>query len=563
MDAMMLQEMLFGTLGGLCLFMFGMTLMSEGLKKSAGQGIRNVLETMTRRRLIGFLVGAVVTALIQSSSAATVMVVGFVNAGLMTLQQSIAVIIGTNVGTTATAWLVSLSGFESFKITAYALPIAALGYCLQTFARNRRAKDIGQILFGFGLLFIGISFMKDAFRGVENSDAVQALFVRAANVPLLAVLAGMCLTMLIQSSSAAVASVQLLAASGAFGTNWEMALSVAIPFVLGSNIGTTITAQLAAVRATRNAKRAAWAHTMFNVLGTFCFYWLIDWVAALVLHVSPWEMGAATIAASIAVAHSALKIMEAMIFLPLTGVLQRIVTLLIRDREGDAETRPVVLESNLLKTPVIAMQQARREIVRMAQTARKALSRAVDGMLEDDRKKLESVSAIEDFVDMFQFEITRYLSALSGQKLTERESNQLPVMLHVVNDLERVGDHAENIMEIACRKIDQRLTFSDDAMREAEDLRTRVMEMLGAVIHAVEHGDRKAAQRALAIEEEINEMQVKFRRSHVQRMTDGDCLPTTGLIFIDLVDNVEKIGDHLCNIAQAVVGGLQWEGHGA
>ena len=556
----MIRDMILGTIGGLGLFLFGMVLMSEGLRKAAGQKLKKILETMTKRTFVGFLVGAGVTAIIQASGATTVIVIGLVNAGLLTLRQAISVIIGSNVGTTATAWLVSISGLGALDVTTYALPAVGLGFLLHIGGRTRKWKSIGEIMLGFGILFLGIGFMKDAFTPLEQSKRVQELFVIVGSRPLLALLIGMGLTILIQSSSAAIAIVQLLAMGGAFGTNWEAALNVAIPFVLGSNIGTTLTAQLAALQANRNAKRAAWAHTMFNVFGSVIAYPFViaGWYGAMVEMITPWELGATTIAASIAIAHSVFNIANSCIFLPLLPVLTRVVVWLVPVRPSEVAMSPVVLERHLLDTPEIAMEQAKREIIRMAKTAKKAFRQSIDGIMEDDRKKLGSVKEIEDFIDSLQYEITSYLSALSGKSLSDGISIRLPVWLHAVNDLERIGDHAVNIVEIAQRKIEQKLSFSEPAMAEAEELRKIADEMFDDVITALENDDNAAAKAALFIEKRLNEIQVEFRRSHVRRMTEGACTPETGLIFIDLVDNVEKIGDHLTNIAQATIGGLQW-----
>ena len=554
-----MTEMIFGVAGGLGLFLFGMIQMSEGLKKVAGTKLKNILESMTRNRIIGCLVGAGITALIQSSSAATVMVVGFVNAGLLTLKQAISVIIGTNIGTTATAWLVSISGFK-MEITAYALPAIAVGLGLHIFGRTRTAKNVGEIILGFGILFIGINFMKGAFDGLEDSPGTQAFFVKIANQPVLAILAGMCVTALIQSSSAAVASIQILAMAGAFGTNWDIALNVSIPFILGSNIGTTITAQLAALRANLNARRAAWAHTTFNIMGALICVWFIHLIGKLVNVIAWWELGPTTIAASIAIAHTTIKVFEAVFFLPLTGVLEKIAVKLVPEKPGDLVVRPTVLEKHLLATPELAIDQARREIVRMAQTSKRAVIQAIEGLLEKNRRKLEMARTTEDVTDTLQYEITSYLAALSTRELSEEMSAQLPVLLHTINDLERVGDHAVNIAEIAERKIEHKLSFSDSAYDEADQLRQEAEQMCDYIIKALEDNDIEAAKSVLVIEDNLNKMQIDFRRSHVQRMREGVCSPETGLIFIDLVDNVEKVGDHLTNIAQGVIGGLQWDG---
>ncbi len=552
----------FLTIGGLGLFLFGMGLMSDGLKKVAGRKLRKIVESMTKRPFIAFLVGAGVTALIQSSSATTVMIIGFVNAALLTLKQAICVIIGTNVGTTVTAWLVSISGIGALKITLYALPAVGIGFFMQTLGKTRKTKSTGQILLGFGILFVGIGFMKQGFEPLEESQKVKALFIALSEWPILAILAGAVLTTLLQSSSAAIAIVQLLAMEGAFGDQWQTVLNVSIPFVLGSNIGTTITAQLAAIQANLNAKRAAWAHTIFNILGVIIAYPFghLGWRSALVGILSPWELGPGTIAANIAIAHTIFNVSNSAIFLPMSGLLAKLVVKLVPERAGDLAAKPVVLEEHLLDTPVIALEQAKREIIRMSKTAKTALENSIDGIVNDDRRKLESTRQIEDYLDEFQYEITSYLSALSRREVSHEVSVELPVLLHTVNDLERIGDHAVNIVEIAERKIEQKLSFSDFAVDEADRLRKEAEQMLDYVIAALENNDVEAARAALVNEGNLNKMQMDFRHSHVQRMSEGVCSPEAGLIFIDLVDNVEKIGDHLTNIAQAVIGGLQWDG---
>lgn len=559
----MVKEMIFGTIGGLGLFLFGMGLMSDGLKKVAGRKLKNILESMTKRALTAFLVGTGVTALVQSSSATTVMVVGFVNAGLLTLKQAICVIIGTNVGTTATAWLVSISGLGALKITTYALPAVGVGFLLEVLGKTRKTKSIGQILLGFGILFLGIGFMKDAFGPLEKSPRVQELFISLGDKPILAILAGLVVTMLLQSSSASIAIVQLLAMGGAFGSNWETALNVAIPFVLGSNIGTTITAQIAALRTNLNARRAAWAHTVFNVFGCLIAYPFVHFglFSSLVYIVAPWKLGHSTIAPCIALAHTIFNVANSGIFLPIAGLLEKLVVRLVPERPGDAAARPVILEEHLLDTPEIALEQVKREIIRMAKTAKEALMRSVNGIINDDRMNLESIRPIEDFIDSFQLQITSYLSALSSRHLSDEISIELPVLLHTVNDLERIGDHAVNIVEIAERKIEQKLSFSNSALAEAEQLRREIDQMFDNIIAALENNNIKAAKTAvLTNENNLNKIQIDFRRSHVQRMSEGICSAEAGLIFIDLVDNVEKTGDHLTNIAQAIIGGLQWEG---
>jgi phosphate:Na+ symporter len=555
-----IKDMVFGTIGGLGLFLFGMQLMTDGLKKAAGQKLKSLLEALTKHRVVAVLMGALVTCLIQSSSATTVMTVGLVNAGLLTLRQALCVVLGANVGTTFTAWLVS--AFALFNITSYALPMIGLGFLLRIVGKSEKARSVGQILLGFGLLFMGIHFLQGAFGPLKSSeDAKQALIWLGRN-PVLAVIAGTTLTMLLQSSSASIAMIQTLAFQGAFGTDWDLVLRVAIPFILGDNIGTTITAQIAALRTSRNARRTAMGHTMFNVIGVIYVLPLVQmgWFADAVEWIAPFKLSEGTIMAALAVAHSMFNVFNTIVFLPVIRVLEAVVMWILPVREDETVWQPVVLEKHLLNTPVLALEQARREIVRMARAAEKAATMAIDGLLTDDPKCLKAVKEVEEQTDVFQLEITSYLTDLSQETLSEDVSSELPVLLHAVNDLERIGDHAVNIAELAERKIQQKLSFSDPAVQEAAGLREEVGRMFVDVVGALESGSVDQARPALESERTLNRMQLEFRRSHVARMTDGVCSAMTGLIFIDLVDNVEKIGDHLTNIAQATIGGLQWEG---
>ncbi len=557
---MVVKEMIFGTVGGLGLFLFGMGLMSDGLKKVAGQKLKSLLEALTKHRVIAVIVGALTTALIQSSSATTVMTVGFVNAGLLTLKQALCVVLGANIGTTITAGLVSV--LAVFKITNYALPAVGVGFLLIVLGKTHKSRSLGEIIIGFGLLFLGLHFMKEAFGPLEENARVQEALIWLGRNPLLGILAGTVITMLLQSSSASIAMIQMLAFGGAFGADWTEVLRVTIPFILGTNIGTTITAQLAALRSSRNARRAAMGHTMFNVFGVLYMLlpvWL-GWYGKAVIWLTPGELDAETIMRHIFFAHLVFNAFNTIVFIPFITGLASAVVKLMPVTEAELAQKPVVLESHLLHTPVIALAQAKREIVRMAKTAKKALTLSITGIVSKNRKELGSVREIEDFIDLLQLEITSYLSTLSRENLSDVVSNELPVLLHTVNDLERIGDHAVNIVEIGERKIDHKISFSDSALAEAEELRNEIEQMLDHIIAALEHNDIEAAKSALGNEDNLNRMQMEFRRSHVDRMSKGLCPPQAGLIFIDLVDNVEKTGDHLTNIAQAIIGGLRWEG---
>jgi phosphate:Na+ symporter len=368
--------------------------------------------------------------------------------------------------------------------------------------------------------------------------------------------------MLLQSSSASIAMIQMLAFQGAFGTDWHVVLQVAIPYILGDNIGTTITAQLAALRSSRSAKRTAMGHTIFNVIGVLYMLPLVwvGWYSRAVEWLTPGQLGQNTIMRDIFFAHFMFNTFNTIVFLPFIQGLATLVVKIIPVTDAERAQKPVTLEKHLLDTPVIALEQTKREIIRMAQIAKKAVMRSIGGIIDDDVKELGSVRAIEDFIDILQLEITSYLSELSRRNLSDEVSIELPVLLHTVNDLERIGDHAVNIVEIGERKIGQKLSWSDPALSEANVLREEIKLMCDNIITALDDNNIKEAKSALVHENNLNRMQMEFRRSHVERMTEGICSPQAGLIFIDLVDNIEKIGDHLTNIAQAIIGGLQWEG---
>ncbi len=557
------MDIIFGVMGGLGLFLFGMSILSDGIKAIAGNKLKSVLAALTKKRFLAMLLGAVVTIMMATSSGSTVMTIGFVNAGLLSIRQALCVVLGANVGTTATAWLVSIFGFGGLKIAVYALPAIGAGFFLSILAKRQLTKNIGRIAMGFGMLFIGIEFMQEAFDPIKDSERAQAILVTLASYPLLAVLAGTILTVLLQSSSASIMVIQVLALQGAFGTDWPVVMNMVIPFILGDNIGTTVTAQFAASRASRNAKRTAMGHTIFNLIGVAYIlpFAQMGLFGSLVARITPWQITSSTIMAEMAAAHTIFNVINTIIFLPLIGMLEAIVNRIIPVKPYEADEKPAVLEEHFFDTPVIAFQQVTRELLRMADIARNAVAMAITGLINDDPESLKEVRPKEQQTDEFQYDITLYLSKLARRPLSKELSAEIPVLLHTVNDLERIGDLAVNIEEIAERKISQKIVFSDEALCEARRLENFLKVMFAHVQTALENSDKDAAAAALEVENQLNTMQVELRKNHVRRMSENDCTPEAGLVFVDLVDNVEKIGDHLTNISQSVIGGLQWEHH--
>lgn len=555
------KAIVFGTVGGLGLFLYGMGLLSDGLKAAAGNRLRNLLATITKWNWMAMLVGAGVTCLVQSSSATTVMVVGLVHAGMLGLRQAICVVLGANIGTTFTAWLVA--GMSVFKITSYALPAIGVGFLLHVLGRRARTRNYGLILLGFGILFIGINFMQEAFDPLRDHQGVRELLSSLADWPILGILAGTVVTMLVQSSSAAIAMAQTMVFAGAFGTDYDVALRATIPFLLGSNIGTTITAQLAALRTNLSGRRTAMAHTLFNVLGVVLVLPMVylGWYDALVKAVSPVALSRQTVMLHMAVAHSVFNISAAVVVLPLVRYLEAAVLRILPARgEDEEDMAPVTLEVHLLDTPPLAMDQAHKEMVRMAKVTRKAVRGAMTAAEEGDLSRVKKVQEREDAVDDFQTEITRYLVELSQRPLDPEMSYQIPVLLHSVNDLERIADHAVNLVEIAARKVENKHGFSKAADQELRAMSAEVRKMFKEVLAALESLDPAVAEGALVHEKVLNRMQADLRNRHVERLTSGDCGAMAGLIYVDLVDNLEKIGDHLSNIAEGIVGGMHWNG---
>lgn len=527
--------------------------MSESLRKVSSERLKGILALLTKRKVTALLVGLGVTALIQSSSALTVMLVGFVNAGLMTLHQAIPVVFGANIGTTMTAWIVSFVALiDIFKI---ALPLVGLGFVLMEIPHRPRLKNWGGVVFGFATLLVGLGFMKESVAPLQSSAKLQEVMVHFSRYPILGVAVGAAMTMLLQSSSATIAIVQVMAWRGLLD------FSSALPIVLGDNIGTTITAQLAAMGASTGAKRVAWAHTMFNVLGVcyMLFFVYNGWYPRLISGIFPGGVTEGNIMMHIAAAHTVFNVANTIVFLPMTGLLEKIVCMVVKPKADQVLSEPQYLERRLLETPSIALEQSKKEIIRMLEIADGALRDSFNLFFQENWSCAQRVRRKEEAVDNLQAEITRYLIDISMQQLEEEEAEQIPVLIHSVNDIERIGDHAENVVELAQRKIDQKLPLSEVATSELRRMIETVQEMISEVSRGLETGDTAHAHRALHCEDRLNKMQVELRHNHVDRLNDGSCHVLAGLIYLDFVDYLEKIGDHLTNIAQGLLSGLRWE----
>jgi phosphate:Na+ symporter len=549
----MTKDIVFLLIGGLGMFLFGMQLMSNGLKATSSERVKRILTLLTKNKLIAVLLGASVTALIQSSSGMTVITVGLVNSGLLTLTQAIGVIMGANIGTTMTAWLVSIIGV--FKISDYALITVGIGFFITLIPRGKGYRNRGQILIGLGLLFLGLDFMKDAFQPLRDSPAIIGAFQTLSKHPVVAVLVGAGVTVILQSSSATIAIVQLLAFQGLIDFN------AAVPLVLGENIGTTITAQIAALNTNTNARRAAMAHTLFNMIGTAYILPLVmlGLYQKFIFIIIPGEMTNANIMIYIAAAHSAFNIINTIILLPLSNLLEKGAILLTPKSKNEISAMPRYLDKRLLNSPPAALMQARKEVLRMASMAREALELSFNSFINKDSKNLKKIGEFEDAIDNLQGEITGYLVKISQQSLEKNQSKELPVWIHSVNDLERIGDHTENLAELTERAIRAKMEIQDDAKKELITVFQCLIEMTDHIHLAIQETNHEKAYKALACEDKINQLYIEFRDSQVQRLNSHVSTAIDSIIFIDVLNNLEKIGDHLTNIAQAVLNEFQFK----
>lgn len=532
----MTLSMTMSLLGGLALFLYGMKLMGEGLEKAAGDRLKLLLESLTRNPLMGLLVGVVFTMIIQSSSATTVMVVGFVNAGLLDLMQATGVILGANIGTTVTAWIVA-----GFQATAFMPLVLLIGVAMIMFLKKLKLQRVGQVIAGFGMLFVGMGMMSDAMKPLAESAEFARLMTAFSN-PIMALLVGVAVTAIIQSSSASVGILEMLAIQGL------VPLETSLYIIMGTNIGTCVTAMLSAVGATRTAKRAALIHLMFNVLGTLVVFILVS-----LLPVSTWIGHINGPALQIAVAHTSFKVFEVLCFVLLRKWLVKLVMILVpgEDKQGEEKSLKF-LDDRILSTPPIAVAQICKEIERMGDIAIANLTRAMDAFFNKDSSLINEVEQNEDVVNYLNHEITRYMVAAAQLDLPASDVEQLGEMFHVVNDLERIGDHAENMAEYAKSRIDEEIPFSEDGLVELRDMLDKTVALFKLSMEAFHTRDQHLLPRVLVQEENIDDMEKTLQQSHVDRLTRGACTPRSGMIFSDMLSNLERVADHATNVAFSI-----------
>lgn len=535
-------------LGGLSLFLFGMDVMGQALERRAGGNLRQLLGRLTTNKIAGLLTGLGITAVIQSSSATTVMVVGFVNSGLMTLKQAINVIMGANIGTTVTAWILSLAGIDSgnlfvslLKPSSFTPVLAVIGIIFYMFCKNDKKKDTGMILLGFATLMFGMETMSGAVSGLRDVPEFRNLFIMFQN-PILGVLAGTILTGIIQSSSASVGILQALAVTG------QVSYGAAIPIIMGQNIGTCVTAILSSVGANKNAKRAAMVHLSFNVIGTAVWLTVFCLIRSI-FH--PVLLDESASLFGIAVAHSIFNILCTILMLPLSGFLEKLVNRLVPDTK-QPETQ-LELDERLLTTPPIALERCRDVAADMAKTSANALKESVSYLYNESPRLAASIREKEEKTDHYEDILGTYLVKLSVKQISEADSIEAAKILKVIGDFERISDHAVNILESAEEMKEKKLVFTDAAVSELQVIVMAVNEILDLSLTAFLSDDFNAASMVEPLEQVIDHLKEQMRTRHIRRLQQGVCSIDAGFIWSDLLTNLERTSDHCSNIAGCVI----------
>lgn len=529
----------FSFLGGIALFLYGMQLMGDGLQKAAGAKLQRFLEVTTGNLLKGIGLGALVTAVLQASGATTVMTVGLVNAGLLTLKQAFGIIMGANIGTTITAQLIA------FNLTDYVTVLIFVGFLIQLFAKKTTTKYIGLVLLGFGVLMLGMDMMSKAVLPLRQYPMFQVVIAKFADYSLLGVVVGIIMTVLIQSSSAVVGILIAMASQGL------LPLEGAIPVLLGSNIGTCFTAVLAALNANTTAKRVAMAHVMFNVIGSVLFIIGLGLFTKIVIMIS----ANGGLGRQIANAHAAFNILNTIIFIPFAGPFVKLIERLVPQKGEVISMRPEYLDDNMIKTPSLALSLATKEIVRMGNVARENVRVGMECLLEYDPEKLKYVQEREPVVDSLEKDITHYLTKLTAtNEMNEDLSERQAGLLHACTDLERIGDHGETLAKKGRKLFEDEIAFSDDAKVELQKLSDMVMQASGKALEALEKDDKEIAAEAVQLCRNVKQYQKEIRKNHVLRLNEGRCNALNGFFMMELLINMKRVADHAKNIAQLVQG---------
>lgn len=532
-------NMVIGLFGGVGLFLYGMKMMGDGLVNASGEKLKKIFDKITSNPFKGVATGAAITAVIQSSSATTVMVVGFVNAGLMNLYQAAAVIMGANVGTTITAQLIA------FKLDNIMPVFLGIGSLTILFSKGKKGKETGNIILGFGILFLGMELMKNAMSPLANSPAFATLIMKLEGNTMLGILTGVLMTSVLQSSSASTGILVALASTSA------LPLGAAVPILFGNNIGTCVTALLSSIGTSKTAKKAALIHLFFNIFGTLIFIPLINPVIQLVQVISPG--GSIGIKRQIANAHTIFNITNTIIMVPFIRYLVLLVNKIIPGDDEVVIMGVKYIDDRLLETPVIAVGQTTQEVVRMANLAKENVQLAMECFNNNNEGNIKTVYENEKLINLLEDEITSYLVKLSSAQLSKEQTKIVTSMFNVVNDIERIGDHAENLVDLTSEKIQKNLKFSKEAIEELDGMYKYIVNALEISIESFENNDIIKAESIMEIESRIDSLENELRASHIRRLNSSGCGATVGAMYLDIISNFERIGDHATNIAEVVI----------
>lgn len=550
-------ETIFGLLGGLAVFIFGMNLMSESLQKVAGERMKKILALLTKNAVTGVLAGAVTTAVLQSSSATTVMAIGFVSAGLMNLPQAISIIMGANIGTTMTAQLLA------FKISDYIYLFIFAGFLISFLAKKEKAKQLGQTIFAFGLLFLGIETMGSVMKPLAASPVFTNLIGRVADIPVLGAAVGTLMTLVVQSSSATIAVLQNFASqAGPDGVTSVIGLTGAIPILLGDNIGTTITALLASIGQSKDAKRTAVAHCLFNVSGCLLFIWFVKPYAALIQMISPKGPEVEVISRQIANAHTLFNLVMTLIWIPLVWLMVKIVKYIVPDGKKALQdpAEPLYLDDKLIAQPAAALKLVAREVIRCGEMDREILQDTAKAAREERTEQVSLVSEKVRIVCSLSDRITEYLANLfSAGVLTESQATQTAGIMYVMGDVERIGGLCENVAQSIRDKIDKKYRYSKDAMKELEESLLVMEEMYGETIEVMKSGDRSGADKIMKKKGKVLDLDLNMRKAHVKRMSKGKCDAALTGPYNQILHSIDRMGNCCVNIADVVLGQVDFD----
>lgn len=547
-------ETAFVFVGGLGMFLYGMNVMADGLQKSAGNKMRSLLGYLTNNRLLAVLVGALVTAIIQSSSATTVMVVGFVNAGILNLTQAVGVIMGANIGTTITSWLVSMNEWGAmFKPSFFAPLLIGIGAFTMMFAKKEKKKEVGEILIGFGVLFIGLEFMSDAIKPYRDSKLFTEAFVVLGKNPILGILTGAVVTAVIQSSSASVGILQTLAMNGI--VNWNSAVFI----TLGQNIGTCVTALLSSIGANKTAKRAATIHLLFNTIGAVFF----GIVMFIIFKIDTAFAQSSINSVQISIFHSIFNITNTLILFPFANLLVKLSGMFVDDTKQADDNDDAIcvtlrhLDDRILESPTFAVENAIIEVNHMGEITLANTKLAIEALLENNEDKVKKVVEEETVIDKHTKVISDYLIKITNLSLTEHQQYIVNHLFYTISNIERVGDHAENIAELAKEKINHNINFSQQAMKEITEICNTAVESFENALAARKAENMECINRVYELEDKVDSLEEELRQKHIERLAQGLCDSETGIVFIDVIVNLERISDHSMNIANYVKDELQ------